>query len=56
MNKDEIRIRAFYSVDKKTKAYIDDNGLKRALDKAKKNYEGGDFVVEFELSSSESAV
>lgn len=53
LNKDEIRIRAFYSTNKETKTYIDSKELNRALKNAKQNYESGDFVVEFTLPNSE---
>lgn len=53
LNKDEIRIRAFYSTNKETKTHIDSKKLNRALENAKQNYESGDFVVEFTLPNSE---
>lgn len=53
LNKDEIRIRAFYSTNKETKTYIDSKELNDALKNAKKYYEAGDFVVEFTLPNSE---
>ena len=54
LNKDEIRIRAFYSTNKETKTHIDSKELNRALKNAKRSYESGDFVVEFTLPNSET--